>query len=103
MPWQTSRPGGKGYVAPKYRDPKHKATRDALMAALTAAGIGRCCIGGEPIYPWMGSNLHLDHTPDGQSYRGLACADHNRRDGARRARAKQSPSKPPRGFTRPDW
>lgn len=68
----------------------HRAARAAALAQLERDGIGRCCIGGEPIYP--GQALHLDHTPDRTGYRGLACARHNRNDGARRARARQTSS-----------
>lgn len=65
----------------------HQQARAAALAQLERDGIGRCCIGGEPIYP--GQALHLDHTPDRLGYRGLACANHNRRDGAQRGRARQ--------------
>jgi hypothetical protein len=86
MPWSRSRPrpDARGYGS------EHAKVRAAYMAQLEAAGVGVCCIGGEPIYPWMGSNLHLDHTPDRTGYRGLACARHNRSDGARRGRARQT-------------
>lgn len=100
--WDSARPGGKGYVAPKYRTKEHRTERARRMAELTRNGVGVCCLGGEPIYPWMA--LHLDHTPDGTGYRGLACATHNRSDGAKRGRAKQNPpqSKPraPRSWSR---
>lgn len=88
MPWSSSRPRSdtRGY------GPDHVKARAAYMAELQAAGVGVCCIGGEPIYPSMGSSLHLDHTPDRQGYRGLACARHNRQDGARRGRARQTSS-----------
>lgn len=66
---------------------EHRAARSSALAALTAAGEGVCCIGGEPIYP--GDDLHLDHTPDRKAYRGLACAHHNRLDGAQRGRARR--------------
>lgn len=86
MPWNRSRPktSTRGYGA------EHAKARAAYMAQLERDGAGICCIGGEPIYPWMGRSLHLDHTPDRQSYRGLACARHNRSDGARRGRARQT-------------
>lgn len=67
---------------------EHKAARAAWLAALDSAGVGVCCIGGEPIYP--GQRLHLDHLPDRSGYRGLACARHNLVDGARRGRARQT-------------
>lgn len=84
MPWSSSRPPAdqRGYGA------AHVRARKAALAQLEAVGVGVCCIGGEPIYPGMA--LHLDHTPDRQSYRGLACARHNRSDGARRGRARQN-------------
>lgn len=72
-------------------DAAHRKARAAYLAQLDAAGVGVCCIGGEPIYP--GQALHLDHTPDRQSYRGLACARHNKQDGARRGRARQTSSR----------
>lgn len=86
MPWSSSRPSAdaRGYGA------EHRKARAAALAQLDRDGVGICCIGGEPIYP--GQNLHLDHTPDRQSYRGLACAAHNRSDGARRGRARQNSS-----------
>lgn len=89
MPWSNNRPKGnsRGY------GPDHTATRRQLIAQLEHDGIGTCCIGGEPIYPSMGRNLHLDHTPDRTGYRGLACARHNMQDGARRGRARQTASR----------
>lgn len=66
----------------------HAKARRAALDALERAGVGVCCIGGEPIYP--GQRLHLDHTPDRTGYRGLACARHNRHDGAVRGRARQT-------------
>ena len=68
---------------------EHQRARAKAMARLKRDGVGVCCIGGEPIYPEMGRQLHLDHTPDRQGYRGLACAEHNVRDGAKRGRARQ--------------
>jgi len=84
MPWSRSRPSAdkRGYGT------EHRKARAAAMAQLERDGIGRCCIGGEPIYP--GQALHLDHTPDRSAYRGLACAKHNRSDGAKRGRARQN-------------
>ncbi len=83
MPWDRSRPApsSRGYGA------EHRRARAAAIAQLERAGVGICCIGGEPIYP--GQALHLDHTPDRSGYRGLACARHNRSDGAKRGRARQ--------------
>lgn len=84
MPWDRSRPSPekRGYGA------EHRKARAAAIAQLERAGVGICCIGGEPIYP--GQSLHLDHTPDRTAYRGLACARHNRSDGAKRGRARQN-------------
>lgn len=87
MPWNNNRPtpAQRGYGK------EHRAARAAAIAQLERNGVGICCIGGEPIYP--GQKLHLDHTPDRQSYRGLACAKHNVRDGAKRGRARQNVSR----------
>jgi hypothetical protein len=84
MPWSNARPNPerRGYGK------EHRAIRAAAIAELERNGVGICCIGGEPIYP--GQALHLDHTPDRTGYRGLACARHNRSDGARRGRARQN-------------
>lgn len=84
MPWSSSRPRSdqRGYGK------EHRAARAKAIAELERNGVGICCIGGEPIYP--GQRLHLDHTPDRTGYRGLACAAHNVRDGARRGRARQN-------------
>jgi hypothetical protein len=89
MPWSTSRPASaaRGYGS------DHTKARAVYMAQLQRDGVGVCCIGGEPIYPWMGRSLHLDHTPDRTGYRGLACATHNRQDGAKRGRARQTASR----------
>ncbi len=86
MPWDRSRPNPetRGYGA------AHRKARAAAIAQLERAGVGICCIGGEPIYPHQASGLHLDHSPDRRSYRGLACARHNRSDGAKRGRARQN-------------
>ena len=83
MPWSNARPPAsrRGYGA------EHVKARKAAIAELERNGVGVCCIGGEPIYP--GQALHLDHTPDRSGYRGLACARHNRSDGAKRGRARQ--------------
>lgn len=91
MPWKKSRPptDTRGYGA------EHRKARAAALAELEQMGVGVCCIGGEPIYPWMGPRLHLDHTPDRSTYRGLACARHNRSDGAKRGRARQTTSRLP--------
>lgn len=94
MPWSSSRPAssGRGYGV------DHRKARTAALAQLQRDGIGRCCLGGEPIYPEQATlprahprALVLDHAPDRQSYRGLSCWEHNSRDGARRGRARQNP------------
>lgn len=69
----------------------HRKARAAALTELARNGVGVCCIGGEPIYP--GQALHLDHAPTRQDYRGLACAAHNVKDGARRGRARQDSSR----------
>jgi hypothetical protein len=98
MPWNRSRPEGKGTGA-IYNTATHRKAREAMMRELRDAGWARCCLGGEVIYPDMGARLHADHCPNcvgggcdlcgGFGYRGLACAAHNSQDGARRARARQ--------------
>lgn len=99
MPWSTSRPKGSGTDA-IYRTPEHRRMRARLLAELERNGTGRCCIGGEPIY--FGQAVHADHCPTcrghgcgscgGVGYRGLACAAHNRSDGATRGRERQNSS-----------
>lgn len=95
MPWSTSRPRsdarGYGY--------EHRKVRAAWLAQLERDGVGVCCIGGEPIYAQQAllprnhpKALMLDHTPDRQSYRGLACRAHNGQDGSVRGRARQTSS-----------
>ena len=86
MPWSRNRPPGN----PAEYGAAHRKARDAALLALQRAGVGVCCIGGEPIFAWQ--TLHLDHTPDRTGYRGLACAAHNRQDGARRGRQRQQSS-----------
>lgn len=81
MSWQRSRPGGRGYVNPKYRSPEHKQWRAKLLAAFTP---GQACgLCGKPMWPPT-SRLHADHTS--QALTHAAC---NVRDGARRGRGKQ--------------
>lgn len=95
MPWSTSRPpaSSRGYGA------EHRAARKAALAQLDRDGIGRCCLGGEPIYPEQAKlprahprALVLDHTPARDGYRGLSCWAHNSRDGSVRGRARQTAS-----------
>lgn len=101
MPWSRSRPSteqrGMGHA--------HRKLRAAYIAALARAGVGRCCLGGEPIYAEQDNlpNAHprklvLDHCTcrtgcdscGWTGYRGLACWDHNMRDGSKRGRARQT-------------
>ena len=89
MSWQRSRPAGKGTAA-KYRSREHAQARAALLAAFTPGD--PCCLCGRPMWGPT-SALHADHTPDGTGYRGLAHAACNRRDGARRGRARQTSSR----------
>lgn len=99
--WRTRRPNGAA-TDPLYASARHRQYRAAAMAALARVGAGLCCLGGEAIYPSMGRDLHADHCPlcrgrgcdscGGIGYRGLACARHNRSDGARRGAARQSTS-----------
>lgn len=84
---------------------RHVKVRAALIARHRVGD--PCCIGGEPLGP-AGRELHLDHCPlcKGQGcnapgcgacgfpgYRGLACARHNRQDGARRGRTRLKTSR----------
>lgn len=103
MPWSSSRP------APSTRGSgwEHRKKRAALIVQLRQAGSGRCVLGGETIYPEQADlpNAHprkivLDHcvcrtgcTLCGWTgYRGLACWDHNMRDGSKRGRDRQTSS-----------
>jgi len=74
----------RGYGTP------HRQARATAMAKLKRDGIGACCLCGQPIHHSMGSNLHLDHDPSGNGYRGLACARCNISDGSRRAAVRSS-------------
>lgn len=69
-------------------DQAHLRARANFLAQLERTGVDTCCICGRTITPGM--KLHLDHTADRQSYRGLAHASCNVRDGARRGRARQT-------------
>lgn len=60
----------------------------AKWKPIVEAGGATCSLCGDPIEP--GSSWHLDHTPDRTAYRGPAHASCNRKDGARRGRARQS-------------
>lgn len=93
MPWAESRPGGRGYVNPKYRDPQHGAERQRHLAALQAAGSGKCAeiICKQPtrlITPDM--DLHLCHDRTTGRVLGLGHAQCNRSEAARWARTRQT-------------
>ncbi|MGZ4573385.1 MAG: endonuclease domain-containing protein [Mycobacteriaceae bacterium] len=47
-----------------------------------------CCLCGQPMYPPT-RDLHADHDPATGGYRGLAHAQCNVSDGARRGRSRQ--------------
>lgn len=85
MSWQRNRPGGHGYVNPKYRDKQHRDWRAALIAAFTPGQ--PCGLCGEPMYPPT-RNLHADHTSMALTHRRC-----NVKDGARIARARQTSSR----------
>lgn len=92
---------------PIYRTAKHRTARAALVAAFTDGD--PCCICGHPMHPPT-RNLHADHIPGTDEYRGLAhgtpCPTCGRRcnqsDGAQRGRARQSVMAPG-GTTRLTW
>lgn len=85
MPWSRSRPHGTS-VNPLYRSPEHAKARAALLAAFTPGD--PCCLCARPM--WTPKGLHADHLPGTTQYRGLAHPACNRRDGARRGRARQT-------------
>ncbi len=104
MPWKTTRP------APSTRGygKDHAAAKKRHAAVLRAEGAGRCCLGGEAIYPAQLElpNAHprkvvLDHCAcrtgcascGWTGYRGLACWQHNASDGARRGRDRLNASR----------
>lgn len=89
MPWSKSRPGGHGYVNPKYRTPQHLA-KVKEYKALRDAGHAHCWRCGRWIPP--GAPLHAGHHPDGITYAGPECPPCNRSDAGRRARARQNTS-----------
>lgn len=94
MAWDTARPprDARGYGR------AHKARRNAELTKLSRAGSLPCVLGGEPLYA-ADINLPrssprkpvLDHCEcrtgcgkcDGTGYRGLACWEHNARQGAK--------------------
>lgn len=58
-----------------------------LRAQLLPDAYGKAChFCGHPMLP--GQPLDLDHSPDRQSYRGMAHASCNRRDGAAKTNAQ---------------
>jgi hypothetical protein len=83
MPWSDSRRG----ASPIYRTPEHRKARAKLLAAFQPGD--PCCLCGRPMYPPT-RNLHADHDPAGNGYRGLSHGLCNVRDGARRGRARQN-------------
>lgn len=81
-----------------YYTPTHRKERAALIAAYRPGD--PCCLCGHPMWPLPDgrtSNLHADHIPGTDRYRGLAhgsrcqtCGKRcNQSDGARRGRARQ--------------
>lgn len=89
MPWSTARPGGAGYVNPKYRTPEHRA-KVAQYKRQQAAGKAHCWRCGRWLPP--GAPLHAGHDDTGTTYMGPECPPCNRSDAARRARARQNTS-----------
>lgn len=70
-------------------DPKYDHEHQRIRKELLPYAIGKVChLCGKVMR--QGQDLDLDHTPDGQAYRGLAHAECNRRDGARRQQTKHS-------------
>jgi hypothetical protein len=86
MPWSASRPGS----SPIYRTAEHRKARAALLAVFALGD--PCCLCGRPMYGPT-KNLHADHWPGTDQYRGLAHEVCNRSDGSRRARARQGASR----------
>ena len=94
MPWDQRRPPSSRI----YNTPGHKRARAALLKAYQPGD--PCCLCGHPMWPLPSgktSNLHADHEPGTDQYRGLAhgspcptCGRRcNQRDGAVRGRARQ--------------
>lgn len=89
MPW--SKQSGS---APIYRTKQHRQARARLLAAFTPGD--PCCLCHHPMWPPT-RDLHADHIPGTNDYRGLAHGTRcptcgkccNQVDGARRGRAKQ--------------
>lgn len=90
MPWAQRR-GSRAI----YQTPAHKKARAAMVAAFQPGD--PCCLCGHGMYGPT-RNLHADHAPGTDRYRGLAhgltpCQDCGKRcnvsDGAKRGRARQ--------------
>jgi len=104
MPWDRARPG----TNPIYRTKAHKAARAALLRRFTPGD--PCCLCGHEMWPnadGSTSNLHADHLPETDTYRGLAhgtpcptCGQNcNQVDGAKRGRARQDDAGKPMRLT----
>ena len=92
MSWSKSRPGGGGTQA-KYRSKEHRDARAAMKAQLERDGSAQCA---QPVCV-MRSRLILPgmawcagHDDSGTRYIGLVHRVCNQRDGAKRARDRQS-------------
>jgi hypothetical protein len=90
MPWDRSAPAD-----PKYKTREHREARAALLTIYQPGD--PCCLCGHPMWPPT-RNLHADHVPGTDEYRGLAhgsvpcetCGVKcNVVDGSRRGRARQ--------------
>jgi hypothetical protein len=68
----------------------HQQERARWATDLKAAGSLPCTRCAQPVY--HGTAWHLDHSDDRATYLGVAHARCNRRDGARRGRARQNVS-----------
>ena len=67
---------------------EHRRVREQWAARLQRDGGATCCICGHWID--VDESWHLDHTPERDGYRGVAHATCNKRDGAKRGRARQN-------------
>ena len=91
MSWDRNRPGGRGYVNPKYRTAEHRA-KVSEYKQLRDRGLAHCWRCGRHIPP--GAPLHAGHDSSGTAYIGPECPPCNRSDAGRRARAKQTAFRP---------